>query len=191
MTNPSPSENPFIEHWTTPEWVPPFDRMTPEHFRPAYARALTDHEAEITAIAVAPEPPSFGNTIDAMELSGRALARVEHVFDLLVGAHSNDALLQIEREVAPQIARHWNKIHTNAALFGRIDALIRQADTLGLDAEQERVLERYHVTFRRAGASLEGAAKQRLAAIIERLAALGTAFSQNVLADEQAFTLSL
>ena len=110
---------------------------------------------------------------------------------MLVGAHSNEALLELEREIAPQIARHWNKIHTNAALFARIDALAKQADTLGLTAEQKRVLERYHITFRRAGAGLDGPAKERLAEIIERLAALGTAFSQNVLADEQAFALSL
>ena len=191
MTDSKPCENPFFENWTTPDGVPPFDRITPDHFRPAYARALAEHEAEIAAIAAAPEPPSFDNTIGALELSGRALARVEHVFHLLVGAHSNDALLEIEREIAPQIARHWNKIHTDAALFRRIEALMRQADTLGLSAEQKRVLERYHVTFRRAGAGLEAAAKARLAAIIERLAALGTAFSQNVLADEQDFALPL
>src|SRR5208282_1301581 len=185
------SENPFFGPWTTPDGVPPFDRIAPEHFRPAYAQAFADHEAEIAAIAAAPEPPSFEDTIAALELSGRALARVEHVFHLLVGAHSNNALLEIEREVAPQIARHWNKIRTNAALFLRIDALMRQAATLGLCAEQKRVLERYHVSFRRAGAALDPAAKERLAAIIERLATLGTAFSQNVLADEQAFTLSL
>jgi peptidyl-dipeptidase Dcp len=185
------SENPFFGPWTTPEGAPPFDRITPEHFRPAYARAFADHEAEIAAIAAAPEPPSFDNTIGALELSGRALARAEHVFHLLVGSHSNDTLLEIEREIAPQIARHWNKIHTDAALFQRIEALMRQADTLGLSAEQKRVLERYHVTFRRAGAGLDGAAKERLTAIIERLAALGTAFSQNVLADEQDFALPL
>jgi len=185
------SANPLFEPWTTPDGVPPFDRITAEHFRPAYAQALAEHEAEIAAIAAAPERPSFDNTIGAMELSGRALARVENVFHLLVGAHSNDALLEIEREIAPQIARHWNKIHTDAALFQRIEALMRQADTLGLSAEQKRVLERYRVTFRRAGAGLEAAAKARLAAIIERLAALGTAFSQNVLGDEQDFALPL
>jgi len=191
MTDPNRSENPFFEPWTTPDGVPPFDRIAPEHFRPAYAQAFADHEAEIAAIAAAPEPPSFEDTVAALELSGRALARVEHVFHLLVGAHSNDALLEIEREIAPQIARHWNKIRTNAALFLRIDALMRQAATLGLDAEQKRVLERYHVSFRRAGAALDPAAKERLAAIIERLATLGTAFSQNVLADEQDFVLCL
>ena len=91
--------------------------------------------------------------------------------------------------MAPQVASHWNKFRTNAALFGRIDTLMRQTDTLALSAEQKRVLERYHTSFRRAGAALDGAAKTRLAEIVERLAELGTAFSQNVLADEQAFTL--
>jgi peptidyl-dipeptidase Dcp len=184
-------ENPFFAAWTTPGEVPPFDRIKPEHFRQAYERALAEHETEIAAIAADQEPPSFDNTIAAMEGSGRALTRVSNVFHVLVGAHSNGALLEIERDIAPQIARHWNKIHTNAALFRRIDTLVKKAETLALTAEQKRVLERYHITFRRAGAGLDTTAKKRLAEIIERLAALGTAFSQNVLADEQAFALSL
>jgi len=191
MTPTETLENPFFADWTTPDGVPPFDRIKPEHFRQAYERALAEHESEIAAIAADAAPPSFGNTIAAMETSGRPLTRVGNVFHVLVGAHSNDALLEIEREIAPKIARHWNKIHTNAALFRRIDALAKAAETLGLTAEQKRVLERYHITFRRAGAGLDAAAKKRLAEIIERLAALGTAFSQNLLADEQAFALSL
>ncbi len=185
------SPNPFFEDWTTPDGVPPFDRVAPEHFREAYARALAAHETEIAAIAADPAPPSFYNTIAAMELSGHALDRVNNAFHLLAGAHTNDALLEIEREMAPQIARHWNTINTNTALFRRIDALMREVDGLGLNAEQKRVIERYHTGFRRAGAALDADAKSRLAEIIERLAALGTAFSQNVLADEQAFTLRL
>ncbi len=184
-------DNPFFADWTHLDGVPPLDRAKPEHFRPAYDRALAEHEAEIAAIAANPEPPRFTNTIEAMERSGRALTRVGNVFHVLTGAHSNDELLAIEREIAPRIARHWNAIHTNEALFRRIDALVKDAGTLGLNAEQQRVLERYHITFRRAGAGLEGSAKERLAEIIERLAALGTAFSQNVLADEQAFVLLL
>ncbi|HUD87096.1 MAG TPA: M3 family metallopeptidase [Xanthobacteraceae bacterium] len=183
--------NPLLADWTTPDAVPPFDRVKPEHFRPAYARALADHEAEIAAIAANAEPPSFTNTVAALELSGRALDRVGAVFHLLAAAHTNEALLEIEREVAPQLARHWNAVNTNAALFARVDALMRQVDTSPLDAEQKRVLERYHTTFRRAGAGLDGAAKARNAEIIERLAALGTAFSQNLLADEQSVTFTL
>ncbi len=190
MTPPVMSDNPLLADWTRADGVPPFDRIMPEHFRPAYDRALAEHEAEIAAIAADPEPPTFANTIGAMERGGRALTRVGNVFHVLAGAHSNDELLAIERDIAPQIARHWNRIHTNEALFRRIDALAKVAGTLGLDAEQKRVLERYHISFRRAGAGLDAAAKKRLAEIIERLAALGTAFSQNVLADEQAFVLS-
>ncbi len=188
--DPAPA-NPFFEAWTTPDEVPPFDRIEADHFRPAYARALAEHEAEVAAIAVDTAPPSFDNTIAALELSGRTLDRVGNAFYLLSGAHTNDALLVIEREISPQVALHWNNIHTNSALFRRIDALMREADTLGLNAEQKRVLERYHTSFRRAGAALDGPAKKRLAEIIERLAELGTAFSQNVLAEEQAFVLPL
>ena len=191
MTSDALPDNPFFADWTTPDGVPPFDAIKPEHFRPAYARAIAEHDAEIAAIAADPAPPGFANTIAALETSGRALTRISNVFHVLAGAHSNDALLEIEREIAPQMARHWNKIHSSSALFGRIDALMRDAGTADLTDEQKRVIERYHTTFRRAGAGLDETAKKRLAAIIERLAALGTAFSQNVLADEQAFKLVL
>jgi peptidyl-dipeptidase Dcp len=185
------ADNPFFQDWTTPAQAPPFAAIKPEHFAPAYARAFAEHQAEIDAVAGQSAPPDFANTIAALEMSGRALCRVEQVFGLLVGAHSDDALLDIERELSPQVASHWNKFRTNAALFGRVDTLMRQADTLRLTAEQKRVLERYHTAFRRAGAALDGAAKARLAEIVERLAELGTAFSQNVLADEQGFALVL
>jgi peptidyl-dipeptidase Dcp len=183
--------NPFLAPWLTPEAEPPFAEIKPAHFLPAYERAFADHNAEIAEIAASTAAPDFANTIEALERSGRALERVENVFHLLVGAHSNEALLEVEREIAPRVAGHWNKIHTNAALFARIDVLARQADSLGLNAEQKRVLDRYHITFRRAGAALDGPAKQRLAEIIERLATLGAAFSQNVLADEQSFALPI
>jgi peptidyl-dipeptidase Dcp len=192
QSSPTPGGgNIFFEAWTTPDGVPPFDQAAPEQFRPAFARALAEHAAEISKIAANPEPPTFDNTIAAMEKSGRALDRVGNVFQLLAGAHTNDALLEIEREISPQLARHWNAVNTNAALFARIDTLMRDADKLALTTEQKRVIERYHTRFRRAGAALDAPAKKRLADIIERLAVLGTSFSQNVLADEQSFTLRL
>ena len=191
MSPPAPSANPLLAEWTTPDEVPPFAHIRPEHFREAYDRALAEHVAEIAAITANPAAPSFDNTVAALERAGRSLARIDDVFHLLAGAHSNDALLEIEREMSPRMARHWNKINTDATLYGRVDALMRGVDALGLDAEGKRVLERYHTGFRRAGAGLDEAAKKRLAAITERLASLGTAFSQNVLADEQGFALSL
>ena len=169
--------------------------LRPRQARSSSARPMRGRwpstTAEIAAIAANPEPPTFDNTIAAMERSGRALDRVGNVFHLLAGAHTNDALLEIEREISPKLARHWNAINTNAALFARIDTLMRDAGKLPLTTEQKRVIERYHTGFRRAGAALDAPAKKRLSEIIERLAALGTAFSQNVLADEQSFTLRL
>ena len=184
-------ENPFFETWTTPFGVPPFSRMKPEHFMPAFERAFAEHQAEIAAIAGLTEPPSFENTIVALELGGRALQRVDEVFHQLAATDSNDALQKIERDIAPVLAAHWNKVRMNKALFARIDALHRRRDSLGLSAEQQRVLERYHTTYRRQGAALDPDNKRRLATITERLAALGTAFSQNVLADEQSYALVL
>jgi peptidyl-dipeptidase Dcp len=171
--------------------VPPFGVIKPEHFRPAYRQALADHAAEITAIKTNSAPATFDNTIGALELSGQALTRVESIFHMLVSAHSNDELLAIEREIVPLTALHWNRVNTDAALFARVDVLTQQANKLGLTPEQARVLERYHTGFRRAGAGLGENAKKRLAEIAERLATLGTSFSQNVLADEQAYTLPL
>jgi peptidyl-dipeptidase Dcp len=189
-TSPAP-DNPFFETWIPPFGVPPFSRIRPEHFMPAFERAFSEHEAEIAAIAGNPEPQSFENTIVAYENSGRTLQRVDDVFHHLVAADSNEALLQIERDIAPRLAAHWNKVRLNEALFRRIDALYQQRETLALSPEQRRILERHHTSFRRHGAALAADKKRRLAAITERLAALGTAFSQNVLADEQSYALVL
>jgi peptidyl-dipeptidase Dcp len=179
--------NPFFETWTAPFGAPPFDRIKPEHIRPAYDRALAEHAAEIVAIAGDPAPPSFQNTIVALEDSGQLLRKVEAVFWNLAGSHTNDALQAIERDISPVLAKHWNAVYLNAKLFARIDALMGA----GLGGEELRVLERYHLDFVRAGAKLEGADKERLAGIVEELASLGTAFGQNVLADEQSFVLPL
>jgi peptidyl-dipeptidase Dcp len=187
----SGTENPFFTEWTAPFGVPPFARMVPEHFHPAYARAYAAHTAEVEAIAANAAEPTFANTIDAMEASGADLTRLDNVFDLLAGAHTNDDIQEIERELAPVEAQHWNKIMMNETLFRRIDTLHRCRDALDLTAEQQRVLDRYHLMFQRAGAGLDPAAKARLAAINERLATLGTSFSQNVLADEQDYALVL
>ncbi len=126
-----------------------------------------------------------------MERSGALLNRVSNVFFVLAGAHTSDALQEVERDISPLLARHNNEIYLNETLFRRIDDLQRRADTLGLTAEQKRVLDRYHTHFVRAGAALDADKKRRLAEISERLASLGTSFGQNVLADEKAFSLVL
>ena len=183
--------NPFSEDFFGAFGVPPFARIAPEHFMPAFERAFAAHDAEIAAIAEIPAAPTFANTIEALERAGKPLDRVSAVFGILAGAHTNEALLGIEREISPRRARHWNGILLNEPLFRRIDALLQSRERLGLTSEQARVLERYHVMHKRAGAALEAPARKRLAEITERLATLGTTFSQNVLADEQAYTLAL
>src|SRR5215468_7752416 len=183
--------NPLLSAWRSPWETPPFAAIRPEHFRPAFDCAMADHIAEIEAIASRQDSPSFANTIMALEQSGRALDRVSAMFHALTGAHTSDALMAIEREMSPRLVAHRNRIHLHDALYARIKVLWDRRGELGLTPEEARVLERYHVTFRRAGAGLPTAAKDRVAAIGERLAALGTAFSQNVLADEQAYALVL
>ena len=192
MTNVrSASQNPLLADWTGPFGLPPFGAIASAHFRPAFDAALSLHRAEIDAIAANPAPPDFDNTIVALEKSGRALERVANVFFVLAGADTSDAIEAVEREVSPLLARHGNALYLNRALYARIADLWQRRDGLGLDAEQARVLERYHTRFVRAGGALEQPSQDRLAAINERLASLGTQFGQNVLADEKAYALIL
>ena len=183
--------NALAEDSDHPFGVPAFGRIKPDDFPGAFARAFAAHRAEVAAIAANAAAPTFANTIAALEASGAALTRTVNVFNLLADAHTNDAIQAIEREVAPLKAKHWDSILMDATLFGRVDCLYRMRDRLELSAEQQRVLERYYVKFIRAGAALDAAAKARLADVNERLATLGTTFSQNVLADEQGYALVL
>jgi peptidyl-dipeptidase Dcp len=192
VTTLSPNEpNPLLEPWTGPFEAPPFDRLEPRHFPPAFDAALVQARAEIDAIAADPAAPTFANTIEALERSGRSLDRVGDVFFNLTGAHTNDELQAIEREIAPRLARHRSETYLNEALFKRIDALRVREDKLGLSAEQARVLNRYHLDFTRAGAAASPEVKARLAAIAERLATLAAEFGQHVLKDEKDWLLLL
>src|SRR6266704_1730848 len=182
---------PLLRPWTTPFETPPFAEILPEHFLPAFERAFADHSAEIAAITHDPSAPDFANTITALERSGKLLTKVSAVFYDLVSAHSNPAILEIDKEVSLRMARHWNPIMMNAVLFGRIALLHDNRAMLGLSPEQNRLLERTYTRFRRAGAGLDEAAKSRMAEINERLAHLGTAFSHHLLGDEQEWFLEL
>jgi peptidyl-dipeptidase Dcp len=152
---------------------------------------LAAHRAEIDAIAADKAAPSFANSIEALEKGGRELDRVCNVFFVLAGADTGDAIEAVEREVSPLLARHSNAIYLNAKLYTRVADLYARRSTLGLSAEQDRVLDRYHTRFVRAGGALDKPAQDRLAAINEDLASLGTQFGQNVLADEKADALIL
>src|ERR1700704_179986 len=183
--------NPLLQPWQTPFATPPFAEIVPEHFLPAFEQAFADHSAEVAAITHDPAEPDFANTITALERSGRLLSKVASVFYDLVSAHSNPALLEIDKEVSLRTARHWNPIMMNAVLFGRIALLHDNRAMLKLSPEQNRLLERTYTRFPRAGAGLDEAAKSRMAEINERLAHLGTAFSHHLLGDEQEWFMEL
>jgi peptidyl-dipeptidase Dcp len=187
----SASLNPALVDWTGHEGLPRFEAVKDEDFAPAFDAALLAHEAEIEAIANNPEPPAFENTIVALEVAGDDLSRVSTLFWNKAGAHTNEVIQALEREIAPKMSRHYSKIGTNPALFGRIDALWKRREELGLDLEAMRVLERHWKGFVKSGAKLDKPEQERLAAINERLAGLGAKFGQNVLADEKSWVLLL
>lgn len=183
--------NPLLEDWTTPFQLPPFSQIEPSHFEEAFDAAMSEARAEIDAIANQDDAATFENTVIALEKSGEALTRVARTFFNLTGAHTNEDLQKIERSVAPKLAKHGSDTLLNARLYARIAALWNNREALELTAEDDRVLERYQKMFQRAGAGLDEPGKTRMAEISQKLATLGTRFSQNVLKDEADFQLVL
>lgn len=183
--------NPLLQPWTTPFELPPFGAIQAEHFAPAFEEGLAQHNAEIDAIAATTDTPTFANTLDAMALAGKVLSRVSGVFYNLASADTNEALQKIERDFAPRFAAHYSAIYMRPDLFARVSALHAQRGALTLSDEQRRVLERSYMGFVRAGAALNGNDKARMVQIAQRLATLGTQFSQNVLKDESSWEMVL
>lgn len=183
--------NSLLTSWTTPFEIPPFDAIKPADFAPAFETALVENRAEIEAIANQKAEPTIENTMDAMEKSGKALDRVASVFFNLSGADTSEDLQAVERDIAPILAKHSTDVLFNADLFARFEALVANKAAFSLSREQDRVLERYHAMFVRAGARLTGADRDRMAEINQRLAVITTQFSQNVLKDEADYELIL
>ncbi len=187
MTN----SNILLAPWATPFAAPPFDRIRPDQFEAAFAQAMAEHLAEIAAISADPAEPDFGNTIEAMERSGRALGRVGAVFSNLVVSLGGAELEAMDRTMSPLLAQHAMRVSLDPDLFRRVDALHARRDTLGLAPDQMRLLERVHRGFVRSGAMLGPEHKARMSAISERLAVLHTRFGQNVLHDEKEWHLPI
>jgi peptidyl-dipeptidase Dcp len=183
------ASNPFAKVSSLPFNYPPFDKITNEHYAPAYAEGMRENAAEIDAIANNPKPPTFDNTIVAMERAGKLLGRVSAVFGNLSGANTNDAMQAIDRDLSPKLAAHSDAIRLNEKLYQRIKTLYDKRTKLKLDAESLFLLERYHTDFVRAGARLSAADKEKLKAYNGELAVLQTTFSQNVLKEANAAAL--
>ena len=183
--------NPLLTDWDTPFGLPPFDQISDDHWAPAIDAVLEEARAKIKAIADNPELPTFANTIEAQELAEEGINRVVGAFYGVAGADSNETREALQREFAPKFSAFGSEVIENKALFARIEALWQDRDTLGLTDEQMRVLMLTRRGFVRQGAQLEGDASKRLRDVKARLSVLGTEFTQNLLAEERAWTMPL
>ncbi len=178
-------QNPLLAEWTGPHGgVPPFDQVRVEHFEPALEAAMADALADIQRIANNPAPPTFQNTIEALEGNGRVLSRVLTAYNVWSSTMSGPEFSVVQREMAPRLAAFGDQVTQNEALFRRIAAVYESPDTVNLTPEQRRLTWRRYTDYVRAGARLDAPAKARMSEINQRLAQLYTAFGQNVLADE-------
>jgi peptidyl-dipeptidase Dcp len=174
-------ESPFAHPSTLPYQLPPFDKITNPHYRPAFEAGMREQREEVTAIARNPDAPTFDNTIVALERTGQLLERVNTVFLNLNAANTDAEMDEIDTEITPKLTAHEDAILLDSALFARVETLYRQRASLSLDPESLQLLERYYVMFVRAGAKLSDADKARLRNLNEEISSLMTQFRQNVL----------
>lgn len=183
------SENPFFKEFDTPFGVPPFDRIKEEHFIPAIKAGIELHKKEIEEIVNNPAPPTFENTIEALEKSGSLLRKASDVFSVLNGCMTNDNMQKITKEVAPMLAKHRDEITMNPKLFQRVKAVYEKREGLNLTQEQKKLVEEYYKDFVRGGANLDDKKKARLMEINQELSLLSVKFGENVLKEENRFEL--
>jgi len=176
------SDDPFAEPSPLPFEFPRFDAITHEHYRPAFDAGVAEQRAEVRAIAGNPEPPTFANTIEALERSGAILRRMVRVYSNLAASMSTPQMQALETELAPLMAEHSDEIRLDARLFERIAAVHAGRDG-GLTPEQVRVVERYHQDFVRAGAALPEADRDVLRALNLQISSLTTEYGAKVLAE--------
>ncbi len=181
--------NPFLSEWTAPFHMPPFDRVKEEHFLPAARAGMDQQKAEITTVASATAPPTFQNTIEALDRTGDTLNRVQAVFEVLMGAETNDKLQALANELAPLLTAHNDWILLNEPLFARIRQVWDQCAKLELTPEQRMLVERTYKRFVRGGALLDKDKKQQLEKVNEQLALLAVRFGENVLKEVNAYRL--
>ena len=184
-----PDRNPFLEPSPLPYAFPPFDKIRYQHYRPAFDAGVAEQRAEVAAIRDTEADPTFENTVEALERSGSTLHRVIRVWSNLCSSLATDEMRALEKELAPLLAEHEDEIHLDTKLFARIDAVHGERD--GLAPEQQRVVERYHRDFTRAGAPLPEQERARLRELNSRLTRLTTDFGAEVLAEANARAVHL
>jgi len=183
------TENPLLAEWDTPFGIPPFEKIKIEHYMPAFVEAMAQHKAEIDSIVNNTEEPTFENTIVAYDNAGALLDKISPVFSNLSGTDSNPEVIALEKELSPLRSKHFNEISLNQGLFNRFKAVYAKKDSLGLDAEQLRLLEEMYKGFVRSGADLPEEQKAELKKINEEISALQLQFGQNLLAETGSYKL--
>jgi len=185
----SESENPFFNEFKTPYGVPPFDKIKFDHYQPALEEGMRRQIKEIEAIANNPKAATFENTLAAYDASGEMLARVSSVFYNNLEANTDEKMQNLAEEMSPAMSKHSDDIMLNAKLFARIKAVYESRASL--NAEQQRLTEIVYLDFVRSGANLNDDGKKRLRELNEKLALLELQFGNNVMADNNAFTMVL
>jgi len=181
--------NPFFDDWRSPHDIPDFDRIRIEHFRPAFEAGIEQLGQDIAAIRDNPDPPTFANTVEALDTSGALLKRVQSVFRNLRNTNSSDAFDQLDREITELLSEQKDPVYTDEAIFRRVKTVYDQRDSLGLDQEAMRLLELKYRGFLRSGVSLGPEGKARVEEINARIEQLDGQFSQNLLAATKGYTL--
>ena len=178
--------NPLLSKSSLPFQAPPFDRIQVSDYQPAIEEGMKQQLAEMAAIADNPEPPTFANTIEAMERTGELFTRAYKVFYNVEQSDTNEALQKIKAELAPKISAHNDTIYMNPKLYARVQAIYDKREALGLDAEAKYLVERDRLLFVRSGANLGAADKAKLSKLNAELAALSTQYADKLLADTNA-----
>ena len=185
------SENPLLAEWDTPYGVPPFDRIEPKHYKEAFKFAMSLHNDEVATILANKEEPTFDNTILELDRSGMLLANISDIFGMMCAAMNNEDMQELQEELMPQLASHYDAISMNEELFQRIKVIYDKRNSTDLTAEQIRLTEKMYKNAVRQGALLNSEQKERLKAINEELSLLSVKFDNNILAETNNFELEL
>ena len=175
------SDNPLFNEFTAPYGIAPFSEITIEHYREGMLKGMEEQKAEIEAIVNNTEEPTFENTIAAMDRSGELMRKVRGTFSPLSSSNSTDEMRALEKELSPMFSSHSDDIYMNAELFARVKAVYEQREGLGLNAEQQKVLENIYDRFVNSGAELSDEQKAKLRELNKELSMLQLTFSQNLL----------
>ena len=186
-----PNINPFFQEWNTPYEVPPFLDIKDEHYMPAYEQGMKENLEEIDVIVNNPEDPTFANTIEELERTGKLLSKVGRVFSNLASSNTNPKLQELQRDLSPMLSAHYDKISLNEGLFNRVDAIWQNRENLDLTREQTKLLNDTRKGFVRSGALLSEDQKDRISEINSKISGLSTSFGQNLLAETNGFELIL